>query len=74
MIAIPEIHIHTQDEDFGSSPLGVACKNNHLEVVKTLIDNGAMVNYRDKVCFDFHNSYGYLLIMITCTGWLDRSY
>ena len=49
-MAMPEIHVHTQDEDFAASPLTVACENNHLEVVKILIDNGAMLNYQNKVC------------------------
>ena len=41
-----------QDDDFASSPLGAACRENQLEVVKALIENGAVVNYRDKVCLD----------------------
>ena len=49
-MAMPEINVQTQDEDFADSPLGVACGNNHLKVVKILIDNDAMVNYQNKVC------------------------
>jgi ankyrin repeat protein len=45
------VNVHVQS-DFASSPLGKACRNNQLQVVKTLIENGAMVNYRNKVCFD----------------------
>ena len=44
------MYVHAQDDDFASSPLGAACSENQLEVVKVLIENGAMVNYRDKVC------------------------
>ena len=47
------VNVHAQDDDFASSPLGMACRENQLEIVKILIENGAMVNYRDKVCFDF---------------------
>ena len=57
------VYVHAQDDDFASSPLGVACEKNQLEVVKILIDNGAMVNYQDKVCFDFHSSCGYILLL-----------
>lgn len=44
------VYVHAQDDDFASSPLGMACRENQLEVVKVLIENSAMVNYRDKVC------------------------
>ena len=44
------VYVHTQDDDFATSPLGAACRENQLEVVKVLIENGAMVNYWDKVC------------------------
>ena len=30
----------------------MACENNQLQIVKILIENGAMVNYRNKVCLD----------------------
>ena len=33
-----------------SSPLGVACGKNHLQVAQLLINNGANVNYKDGVC------------------------
>ena len=33
-----------------SSPLGVACANNHLQVARLLIINGADVDYQDSVC------------------------
>ena len=45
------VYIHAQT-DFASSPLSKACRENQLEVVKVLIENGVMVNYRDKVCLD----------------------
>ena len=35
---------------FGSTALIVACAENHLEVATVLIENGATVDYRDKVC------------------------
>ena len=44
-------HVLAQD-DFADSPLRVACSENQLEVVKVLIENGAVVNYSNKVCFD----------------------
>ena len=34
----------------GRGPLWKACSNNHLEIVKLLIDAGADVNKTDKVC------------------------
>ena len=46
------VHVLAQDDDFADSPLRVACSENQLEVVKVLIENGAMINYRNKVCFD----------------------
>ena len=51
--------------------MGVASWNNQLEVMKILIDNGASVNYKDKVCFDFLNSYGYNYVHLSTTqaGW-----
>ena len=33
-----------------SSPLGIACENNHLQVAQLLIINGADVDYQDSVC------------------------
>ena len=33
-----------------SSPLGVACQNNHLQVAQLLIFNGADVDYQNSVC------------------------
>ena len=53
-VLVPQVlcmHDHSQDSVFASSPLIMACENNQLEVVKTLIENGAMVNYRNRVCF-----------------------
>ena len=74
MCASSIVYIHAQD-DFASSPLSTACENNQLQAVKTLIENGAMVNYRNKVCF--HS----ILAMAThcyciCAyliGWMDKS-
>ena len=59
-------------------PLGAACRNNLLEVVKVLIENGAMVNYRDKVYLDsIYSSYGWLytqlLYLCVLIGWMDVS-
>ena len=68
------VYVHAQS-DLASSPLGIACRKNQLEVVKVLIENGAMVNYRDKVCL-------YLIMAKQCyctcayvyiIGWMDRS-
>ena len=42
----------SQDE-FGATPLGTACYENHLKVVTVLIENGAVVDSTDKV---FRNS------------------
>ena len=33
-----------------SSPLSVACQNNHLQVAQLLIINGADVDYQNSVC------------------------
>jgi hypothetical protein len=61
------VHARTQDDDFAASPLGLACRSNQLQVVKTLIENGVMINYRDKVCLDLYISFGYTLITVaTC--------
>ena len=38
----------SQDE-FGSTPLGMACLENHPKVVTVLIENGAVVDSTDKV-------------------------
>ena len=38
----------------GGSPLLVASINGHLDVVKTLIEEGANVNQTDKVCSPWH--------------------
>ena len=38
-----------QDE-YRSSPLQVACANNHLQVAQLLIINGAYVNQQNSVC------------------------
>ena len=66
------MYVHAQDDDFAASPLGAACRNNQLEVVKVLIENGALINYRDKVCL-----YSVLAMAIhTITvliGWMDVS-
>ena len=42
----------SQDE-FGSTPLGTACRNNHLKVVTVLIENGAVVDSTNKVFQNF---------------------
>ena len=54
----------------------MACTENQLQVVKILIKNGAMVNYRNKVCLESILS----LAMATrsyCSvyliDWMDRS-
>lgn len=60
------LSVYAQDDDFASSPLGMACRKNQLKVVKILIDNGAMVNYQNKICFDFHSSCGYMLLLYLC--------
>jgi ankyrin repeat protein len=60
------VYVHAQDDDFASSPLGVACDKNQLQVVKTLIENGAVVNYRNKVCFDSIASYDFTLLLYSC--------
>ena len=52
MCASNIVYVHAQDDDFASSPLGMACSENQLQVVKVLIENGAMVNYRNKVCLN----------------------
>ena len=61
------LYVHAQD-DFATSPLGMACRENQLEVVKVLIENGAMVNYRDKVCLHtlYILSYDYVLLLYLC--------
>ena len=71
------VFVHaSQDDDFAGSPLGAACRKNQLEVVKVLIENGAMVNYRDKVCLDsilamaMYTSLLYLCVLI---GRMDES-
>ena len=46
------VNVFAQGDDFASSPLGKACNANQLQVVKVLIENGAMINYRNKVCLD----------------------
>ena len=37
-----------------SSPLGVACENNHLQVAVLLINNGANINYKNSVCDNYY--------------------
>lgn len=37
-------------DKYGNTPLMVACRENHFEVAKVLINKGATVNYQNKVC------------------------
>ena len=39
-----------------SSPLGIACYNNHLQIAQMLINNGANISYKNSVC---DNNYCY---------------
>ena len=66
------VYVHTQDDDFATSPLGKVCENNQLQIVKVLIENVAMVNYRDKVCFNSITNHAWLLYLYTLIGWMDR--
>ena len=43
--------IHIQQDEFGANPLLTACACNHLEIVNFLINNGASVNFQNKVLF-----------------------
>ena len=48
-----DVYTKLLSQEFGSTPLGVACEKNHLKVVTVLIENGAVVDSTDKV---FQNS------------------
>ena len=37
-----------------SSPLGIACEQNRLQVAELLINNDANINYKDNVCDNCH--------------------
>ena len=71
------VYVHAQDDDFASSPLTMACENNQLQVVKILIENGATVNYRNKVCLDSilamatHYNVMYMLLYLCIFNRLD---
>ena len=75
------VNVHAQDDDFATSPLGMACRKNQLEVVKVLIENGVMVNYRDKVCLDsivhiamaIHTITAVCMYLCVLIGWMDVS-
>ena len=45
--------VYSPQDKYGATPLMVACRMNHLEVVSFLIENGADVNLQIKVFFTF---------------------
>ena len=53
----------TQD---GATPLFMASKNGHSDVVNTLIRNGADVNLSGKVCTIIHNMESVCIIIMMC--------
>ena len=56
LLCIHNYDVYTKllsQEKFGSTPLGVACYENHPKVVTVLIENGALVDSTNKV---FQNS------------------
>ena len=36
-------------DDFGSTALGAACINGHVDIALLLIERGAVIDYQDKV-------------------------
>ena len=56
LLCIHNYNVYTKllsQDEFGSTPLGIACLWNHPKVVTVLIENGAVVDSTDKV---FQNS------------------
>ena len=55
-----------------SSPLGIACENNRLQVAQLLINNGANINYKDGVCDNCHYCF-HIFKEYFPTVWQDTS-
>ena len=49
LLAKGTIDINASDEDDGRTALHWAVRNNHLDVVRLLLDSGASINLADKV-------------------------
>ena len=52
LLSIHNYDVYTKllsQDEFSSTPLGMTCYHNHPEVVKVLIENGAVVDFTDKV-------------------------
>ena len=45
--------VYVPQSDVGGTPLRTACENNHLEVVRHLVEHGADVNLQNKVVATF---------------------
>ena len=45
-------HIYTMQDEFGDTALMEACDAGHVDTAALLIDKGARVDYKNKVCSD----------------------